>query len=262
MSSDPTNSNISEHVHVYCRQRYANKDSPRDDCDSDTATASPVTLTEDTCTYSAPKNTQKFIFDGCFTGNATQEEVFNKSAKPLVDTVIKGYSAAIVCYGYTGAGKTFTMRGKDSPALKGIMPRCVDRILDTIDQGVEVWASYLQIYCENITDLLNPEISGNFNSGILQIREKSGSVYVEGLSRSRITCISDFYGVLERGDVHRCTAATNMNASSSRSHAVCMLTLIGRDDIDININEGKRGVRERNQSTLVLVDLAGSERYG
>ena len=103
--SSTDNNNISEHVHVYCRQRYHNKDSPRYDEDGEEDGPSPVSLTNDTCNYSTAKNNQKFLFDGCFQGNSSQEDVFTSVAKPLVDSVINGYSGAIICYGCTGAGK-------------------------------------------------------------------------------------------------------------------------------------------------------------
>jgi kinesin family protein 5 len=149
----------------------------------------------------------------------------------------------------------------------------------------EIWASYLQIYCETITDLLwqpggNDTENGNvygFNQP-LQLREKNGSgsgpsttVYVEGLSRYAVQSVVDLTELLRRGDHNRSTAATNMNETSSRSHAVLIVKVITSDVVAgtqesedgaaaaavTTTGKSEQGYRE---STLMLVDLAGSER--
>lgn len=123
----------------------------------------------------------------------------------------------------------------------------------------EIWASYLQIYCETITDLLwQPRIkdtstegcSNTVNAAIaysanqpLLLRDKACSattssntagVYVEGLSRYKILSVDDLWELLQRGDMNRSTAATNMNETSSRSHAVLMVKIVTKDDNNSN----------------------------
>jgi hypothetical protein len=127
--------------------------------------------------------------------------------------------------------------------------------LNGIDTGTEIWISYVQIYCESLTDLLNPNIPDSINP--LLIREKSnGAVYVEGLSRARITNINDFNELLLKGDSNRFTASTNLNEVSSRSHAALIVTLVN------SLGDGRKtdGKIQARESSLVLVDLAGSER--
>lgn len=271
------NSAISENVKVYCRPRLdpLNKTGLER---SDDAENSVRILSNGSCQYLANKNDQTFRFDGCFSENVSQEEIFRTVAQPLVSSVIRGYSGAILAYGCTGAGKTFTMRGNESRESKGIMPRCIDGILGGIDSGTEVWISFVQIYCETLTDLLNPPTSYSGGNGFsvptgagldsssnqLFIREKSnGTIYVEGLSKARITNISDFYELLEKGDSCRFTAATNSNETSSRSHAALIITLISDNNNNQNSSSKSSSsstINSRRESSLVLVDLAGSER--
>lgn len=118
--------------------------------------------------------------------------------------------------------------------------------------------SYLQIYCETLTDLLDPRPVS------LSIREsRQNGVYVENLSEITITSYSDVRDAIERGNSTRFTAATNANATSSRSHAAILIKVITPDVIDgsadrTNQKNKSKSIRE---GTLVLVDLAGSERY-
>lgn len=141
----------------------------------------------------------------------------------------------------------------------------------------QIFVSYLQIYCEVISDLLicEPEVDQSaigelvttpslslatgvgFNPNHLAIREKDGKVFVEGLSKMRIKSLLDLDEVLIRGDKNRNTATTNMNQTSSRSHAALIVTVIIRDEASKPQGGGHESYSE---STLVIVDLAGSER--
>ncbi len=163
-----------------------------------------------------------FKFSGCFLSDSTQEGVYEKAAKPIIDGAIQGYSGTIFAYGPTGSGKTFTMRGGDKDTTKeskeeaGIMERCIEDLLSATKEGDGVLTvSYLQIYCEMITDLLDNDATMDGDNQ-LSIREKHGGVYVEGLQQSSLRSMSDFNSVLNRGDANRVTAETNMNATSSR----------------------------------------------
>lgn len=167
--------------------------------------------------------------------------------------------------------------------------RCIEYLLNQHGaSNCELWASYLQIYCETITDLLwQPQSSGKDWEVVVEgdnpmglsyganqpllLREKLSSkkeglseVYVEGLSRYRIRSVDDLDELLRRGDSNRSTAATNVNETSSRSHAVLVVKVITPDVFnpkestnDTNIDGMGPSHRE---STLMMVDLAGSER--
>ena len=174
-----------------------------------------------------------------------------------------------------------------------VLFRCIEYLLNQQDAShCEIWASYLQIYCETITDLLwQPSyaakeaiVGSEGTTGLayganqpLLLREKAApkkegpaEVYVEGLSRYPIRSVEDLDELLNRGDLNRSTAATNMNETSSRSHAVLIVKVI-TPDVNTSVNNAQSqkegahtgadgaGVSHR-ESTLMLVDLAGSER--
>jgi hypothetical protein len=103
---------ISETVKVFCRQRLEHNESPLS------------ILPSGICKYSTAKTEQCFNFNECFDCHASQEQVFSSVALPLINSVIRGYSGAILAYGCTSSGKTYTMRGIDAAESKGIMPRC------------------------------------------------------------------------------------------------------------------------------------------
>jgi len=264
---------ISEHIGVYIRQR------PLLQSDGDTAVGSGEgSSTSSSCVrqlagdgscsyYSATsKTTHQFKYDGCFDSDSTQVDVYERAAKPIVESALRGYSGTIFAYGPTNSGKTFTMRGTPGSENKGVMPRCIEQLLQaTRANGGELWVSYLQIYCEIVSDLLNPagivDTSSSDSAAEplqLSIREKAGRVFVEGLSRAPITNMQDLANILARGDANRSTAETNMNATSSRSHAALMVSVMMPEE-----TTGKKAQQQPQtyrESLLVLVDLAGSER--
>ena len=275
--ADPS---IDENIRVYIRRRPLLPSDADEGCGDAATSAGAIsssikTFTETgNCAYYAAtsKIDHTFKFDGCFDSGSAQLTIYEKTAKPIVDSALLGYSGTIFAYGPTNSGKTFTMRGMPGSEDKGIMPRCIEQLLQAVRTGSgELWVSYLQIYCEVVSDLLNPtgtsysteagsrqqqDVQGPPGEALqLSIREKGGRVFVEGLSRAPITNMQDLVNILARGDANRATAETNMNATSSRSHAALMVSIM--------IPEGKKtpqGPQSYRESSLVLVDLAGSER--
>ena len=178
-------------------------------------------------------------------------------------SVLQGFNATIMAYGQTGTGKTYTMEGfvynNEQDENRGMVPRCVEQIFKTIsdksssDLKFMVRISYLQIYNDNISDLLRQERTG------LSIREdKKKGIYVEGLSEWAVRTPNEVYNLIERGANHRATAETKLNDVSSRSHAIFQIII-----------EQAAGYKSHNNSNtnlgikvgkLNLVDLAGSER--
>ena len=130
------------------------------------------------------------------------------------------------------------------------------------NQDIQIQISYLQIYCEAITDLLAETEDETNLSQKLSIREKkNGNIYVEGLRRYNITSVSDFTTLLERGDLARSTASTNMNETSSRSHAVLLVYILNKvERTEASSSSSDSDISGMRESVLVLVDLAGSER--
>jgi kinesin family protein 3/17 len=168
-----------------------------------------------------------FTFDHVYDQNCNQKKIYDTTARSVVESSLQGYNATIFAYGQTGTGKTYTMEGFNSEGSveeRGIIPRAIEQIFQHIQSNVSarkrflVRASYLQIYNEQISDLLKPERNN------LSIREdKKRGVFVEGLSEWVVRSPPEIYGLMERGGSVRATGSTKMNEISSRSHAVFII---------------------------------------
>eukprot|EP01135_Chromosphaera_perkinsii_P002471 Nk52_evm77s223 gene=Nk52_evmTU77s223 len=198
---------------------------------------------------------RSFTFDAVFDPQSKQVDVYNSVARPIVDSCIEGYNGTIFAYGQTGTGKTFTMEGvRDVPELRGIIPNSFAHIFGFI-AGAEtstrflVRASYMEIYMEEIRDLLSKTSKKK-----LDLRENPDvGVYVKDLSTFVVKSADEIERIMTIGNKNRAVGSTNMNERSSRSHAIFTVTIerceLGVDEKD-HIRVGK----------LNLVDLAGSER--
>ncbi|TEB35912.1 kinesin-domain-containing protein [Coprinellus micaceus] len=195
-----------------------------------------------------------FTFDRVFPMGTKQEEIFEYGVKDIVKDVLDGYNGTVFAYGQTGSGKTFTMMGADidSPDLKGIIPRITEQIFQSIvesDSHLEylVKVSYMEIYLERIRDLLAPQ-----NDNLQVHEEKSKGVYVKNLSDYYVSSAQEVYEIMRTGGAARVVTATNMNAESSRSHSIFLISIQQR-----NTETGAQ-----KTGNLYLVDLAGSEKVG
>nr|NP_001097346.1 uncoordinated-104, isoform E [Drosophila melanogaster]ABV53825.1 uncoordinated-104, isoform E [Drosophila melanogaster] len=187
---------------------------------------------------------------------STQSMVYKDIGEEMLQHSFDGYNVCIFAYGQTGAGKSYTMMGRQEEQQEGIIPMiCKDlftRIQDTEtdDLKYSVEVSYMEIYCERVRDLLNPKNKGN-----LRVREHPLlGPYVEDLSKLAVTDYQDIHDLIDEGNKARTVAATNMNETSSRSHAVFTIFFTQRrHDLMTNLTTEK-------VSKISLVDLAGSER--
>ncbi|XP_045415873.1 kinesin-like protein KIF1A isoform X9 [Lemur catta] len=212
-----------------------------------------------------PKETPKsFSFDYSYWSHtspedinyASQKQVYHDIGEEMLQHAFEGYNVCIFAYGQTGAGKSYTMMGKQEKDQQGIIPQlCEDlfsRINDTTNDNMSysVEVSYMEIYCERVRDLLNPKNKGN-----LRVREHPLlGPYVEDLSKLAVTSYNDIQDLMDSGNKARTVAATNMNETSSRSHAVFNIIFTQkRHDAETDITTEK-------VSKISLVDLAGSER--
>lgn len=194
-------------------------------------------------------------FDKNAPNFASQDNLFLDLGVPLLDNAFQGYNNCIFAYGQTGSGKSYSMMGYGKEY--GVIPRiCQDMFerIRTIQQdknlGCTVEVSYLEIYNERVRDLLNPSNKGN-----LKVREHpSTGPYVEDLAKLVVRSFEEIENLMDEGNKARTVAATNMNETSSRSHAVFTLTLTQkRHDAETSMDTEK-------VSRISLVDLAGSER--
>ena len=182
--------------------------------------------------------------------SSTQQNIYDEIVRPLVTSVLEGFNCCVFAYGQTGTGKTFTMEGNRSDReLKGIIPRAFEQIWSHINRAENmnflVTASYMEIYMEELRDLLKP------NTKSLELREAEHcGVFVPNLHSVLCKNVDEMIDVMNKGNKNRTVGKTNMNEHSSRSHAIFMIK-IEMCDLETNkVNVGK----------LNLIDLAGSER--
>ncbi|XP_068451950.1 kinesin-like protein KIF17 isoform X2 [Clinocottus analis] len=197
---------------------------------------------------------KQFTFDGTYFIQQTTEQMYNEIAYPLVEGVTEGYNGTIFAYGQTGSGKSFTMQGVTEPAAqRGVIPRAFEHVFESIqcaeDTKFLVRASYLEIYNEEIRDLL-----GSDTKQRLELKEHpERGVYARDLSLHTVHSVAECESVIERGWRNRAVGYTLMNKDSSRSHSIFTIHLeICNTDAD--------GQDRLRAGKLNLVDLAGSER--
>ncbi|GAB5361262.1 hypothetical protein AAMO2058_000698300 [Amorphochlora amoebiformis] len=201
---------------------------------------------------------REFTYDTVYDKNGSQEEVFDRSVKPILEKVLKGFNSTIFCYGQTSSGKTFTMMGDlSSPKAYGIVPKVTEGLFEHIGSAegkhynFTIMLSFLEIYNEKVFDLL---VSGRRD---LKIRQtKARGFHVPSLSHHVVSDAKHMFSLINAGFKNRSTSATSQNAESSRSHSMLTVRLEKAPKPDgPKANEGKV------QAKLNLVDLAGSERY-
>ncbi|XP_053738396.1 kinesin-like protein KIF1A isoform X1 [Synchiropus splendidus] len=212
-----------------------------------------------------PKENKSFNFDFSYWSHTTPEDinyasqmqVYKDIGEEMLLHAFEGYNVCIFAYGQTGAGKSYTMMGRQEQDQQGIIPLLCEDLFTKINdsnndnsKSYSVEVSYMEIYCERVRDLLNPKNKGN-----LRVREHPlMGPYVEDLSKLAVTSYNDIQDLMDSGNKARTVAATNMNETSSRSHAV----------FNIIFTQKKHDMETDNTSEKVskisLVDLAGSER--
>ncbi|XP_022217263.1 osmotic avoidance abnormal protein 3 isoform X2 [Drosophila obscura] len=256
---------MSENVKVVVRCRPMNRKENESKCENI------VEINEYAISVINPtaRNSQKkmFTFDSVYDMISKTEVIYNEMCYSLVESTLDGYNGTIFAYGQTGCGKTHTMQGDDNVKDGyncGIIPRCFEHIFETISMATNIrylaLVSYLEIYNENIRDLLSD------STGIINhpLKEMPGvGVTVPTLTTQPVINAKQCYYWLKLGNKNRVTATTLMNEQSSRSHTIFTISLeqfqgpsspavssIASGDIMGGIRRGK----------LSLVDLAGSER--
>ncbi|KAL3530672.1 hypothetical protein ACH5RR_009994 [Cinchona calisaya] len=207
-----------------------------------------------------------FAFDKVFGPTSQQKDLYDQAVWPTVYEVLEGYNCTIFAYGQTGTGKTYTMEGGgrkkngEFPSDAGVIPRAVKQIFDILEaQNAEynMKVTFLELYNEEITDLLAPEECSKFpddksKKPLALMEDGKGGVLVRGLEEEIVCTANEIYKVLEKGSAKRRTAETLLNKQSSRSHSIFSITI----HIKERTPEGEEMIK---CGKLNLVDLAGSE---
>ncbi|XP_068453456.1 kinesin-like protein KIF1B isoform X8 [Clinocottus analis] len=213
-----------------------------------------------------PKEPAKtFSFDHSYWSHTTSEDpsfasqnlVYNDIGKEMLAHAFEGYNVCIFAYGQTGSGKSYTMMGRQEEGQEGIIPMLCEDLFEKFNEdnnkeevSYSVEVSYMEIYCERVRDLLNPKNKGN-----LRVREHPLlGPYVEDLSKLAVTSYTDIADLMDAGNKARTVAATNMNETSSRSHAVFTIVFTQKK------HDSETDLTTEKVSKISLVDLAGSER--
>ncbi|KAK0178593.1 hypothetical protein PV327_007471 [Microctonus hyperodae] len=192
-----------------------------------------------------------YAFDKIFKPDATQDEIYIETAKPIVTDVLNGCNGTIFAYGQTSSGKTYTMVGDiENVEKKGIIPRIVNDIFNHISNFEKkkifhIKVSYYEIYMNKIIDLLD------VSKIDLRVHEDENRVtYVKGVTERHVINSEELFKIIDEGQANRHIVATKMNECSSRAHSV----------FSININQENVDNKQKLSGKLYLVDLAGLER--
>ncbi|XP_021297463.1 kinesin-like protein KIN-7O isoform X2 [Herrania umbratica] len=204
-----------------------------------------------------PNHSTKFEFDQIFGEDCKTGEVYEARTKEIVAAAVRGFNGTVFAYGQTNSGKTHTMRG--SAAEPGVIPLAVHDLFGIIQQDVDreflLRMSYMEIYNEEIIDLLAPEHRK------LQIHESiERGIYVAGLREEIVASPQQALDFMEFGESHRHIGETNMNLHSSRSHTIFRMIIESRDRTEDGDGDAVDSCDAVRVSVLNLVDLAGSER--
>lgn len=233
------------------------------------------------CTYVTPNepqvwlgNEKAFTYDHVFDLGTKQAHIYDVCIRKLVQGCFFGYNATVLAYGQTGSGKTYTMgtgfietNGASVDDSQGIVPRAVHQVFDEIEQRVQrakeqnhqapefkVTSQFLELYNEELIDLLDETHSAGSSSKHIKIHQENGTVQVMGATNRLVKSVSEALGCLESGALARTTASTQMNTQSSRSHAIFTLT------IQQSLMASETQDVETLSAKFHFVDLAGSER--
>ena len=246
-------------------------------------------------------NKYEMEFDYVFDEKDNQEVIFNTFGEKLMNDIFRGYNGTVMAYGQTGSGKTYTMFGgsmmKDGnfnkifDSEKGIVHRAINRIFEYREQKkdmkqIHIYVSFMQIYLNQITDLLNDENQvlfvkdkkdEDFNKikfklgkesknltieNSLKIgHNKDGKMFVKGLSVKEAKNKSELIALIEHGLEVRRTAETIMNKMSSRSHVILEITVkqFFVEKRKSTTTDEITKITHRLKGVLTFVDLAGSE---
>lgn len=221
----------------------------------------------------ASLGSKTYTYDHVFGPDSSQEDVYDGVVKPIVEEVLEGYNCTVFAYGQTGTGKTHTMEGRRDddvlckaerrlPDNAGIIPRSVKQVFDhlrSISDEHSVRVSHLELYNEQLTDLLGPDdgtaAAGGGDGGLRVYDDSTKGTFVQGLDEVLVRSEEEIFAVLDKSATRRRTAETLMNKYSSRSHSVFSITIHIKESTPDGADLLKVG-------KLNLVDLAGSENVG
>ena len=220
-------------------------------------------------------------FDHVFDEACKTKQVYDTMASGIINGVIKGYNGTIFAYGQTASGKTHSLMGNEKEP--GFITLSIQHIFNSLEslEGCEflVRVSYLEIYNEEIQDLLSPEdanadidneadvgtkskktVKSKKNSKYIIVDDKVYGPIVKGLNTEVVKSVDEVLKLLAQGEAKRHFGSTNMNLHSSRSHTLFRMSIETKESDDDKTEDDKQDKKPFRTAILNLVDLAGSER--
>ena len=199
-------------------------------------------------------STFNYTFDSVLEESSNQQ-LYNSSARNIVDAAMKGINGTIMAYGQTASGKTYSMMGYDNEP--GVIPQSIDHIFEFIrsNTGREylLRVAYIEIYNEVLKDLLAPD-----STDLRILNDSKRGILISPLKEEIVTSPKQVMKVIQRGEMNRHWGTTDYNSKSSRSHTILQIIIESRDSSsDFAFSSKKPPV---TVSILNLIDLAGSER--
>ena len=207
---------------------------------------------------SKENNNNTFYFDYIFSQNISQEEIYTTSISFLINNIFEGFNSTVFTFGETGTGKTYTMLGDSNN--KGIIYLSLNDIFNYMNNNnlinnYYLSISYIEIYNENIIDLLN-------ENNILKIVEKKNETILQNLTKIKVSDIKEAIKIIELGNNNRKIGKSLYNHHSSRSHAIIQVHLV-KNYNTINYNDPNfllQNFDKTNFGKFIFIDLAGSEK--
>ncbi|QDZ24864.1 kinesin [Chloropicon primus] len=247
-------------IRVFCRVRPLNSQEGRISCvefpNEDRANRQVALVPQERQQNGRSMSRKDFEFDRVFNETSSQTTVYEESVKPLVQSALDGFNVCVFAYGQTGSGKTHTMEGPEND--RGVTFRAIKELFTLANgecavPGVVEYTfnlSMLEIYNEQIKDLLEEKSTVASKKLDIKMREDGTGVYVPNLTEKPVSTAEEVLQLLYMGSKNRSVGVTMMNEHSSRSHLVMMISCV-------NHNVSKQ---TSFTSKISFIDLAGSER--
>lgn len=202
------------------------------------------------------KESWTFKFDKILH-NISQDDMFEYSARQIIEKSVEGQNGTVFAYGQTGSGKTFTMSGtSNNYSYRGLIPRAITGLFQEIgkkpDLDCTVKVSYLEIYNETFYDLLSTTPSYLQKGDISLLEDYKGNLNIKGLSIIQVNNEEEAFNLFFEGDSNKTISLHHLNKESSRSH--CIFTMY------LEIKSRIESSEKVKLSKINFVDLAGSER--
>lgn len=199
------------------------------------------------------KDERHYDFDGSFGQDSRQDQVFESIAVPCLQHALSGYCSALMCYGQTGTGKSFTMCCT-KPEFEGIIPRSARYLFDAIAKDASrtftVHGQFIQIYRDQLGDLM---VNGGRDKVDIRFEATTG-VTLPGCSSHELTSSESFMAFYNEGSTRRVVTATAMNPESSRGHSAMVIWIS-------SVASDEASCSGRTRGKITFIDLAGYERF-